>query len=102
MVCFDTPHSRATSSTFRPASTCFSAAIICASVCLLFDMLRPHPEYENRTRLCADLGEQVKSIGHDMPTEDDAIRTRALSAEPWNSFTQWYSCRQQCFAASRR
>jgi hypothetical protein len=33
---------RATSSTFRPASTCFCAAIICASVCLLFDMLRPH------------------------------------------------------------
>src|SRR5208283_3062473 len=38
-VCLDTPTSRATSSTFRPASTCFSAPIICASVCLLFDIL---------------------------------------------------------------
>src|SRR5665213_3645620 len=32
MVCFDTPISRATSSAFRPASTCFTAPIICASV----------------------------------------------------------------------
>src|SRR6059058_6201017 len=36
-LCF----SRATSSTARPASTCFKAAIICASVCLLRDMLIP-------------------------------------------------------------
>src|ERR1019366_251900 len=38
MVCFDTPTSRATSSTLRPASNCFSAPIICASMCLLFDI----------------------------------------------------------------
>src|SRR6266487_2367751 len=41
MVCFDTPTSRATSSTARPASTCFKAAIISASLCLLRDMLIP-------------------------------------------------------------
>jgi len=40
-VCaLDTPTSRATSSTFRLASTCFSAPIICASLCLLFDIPR--------------------------------------------------------------
>jgi hypothetical protein len=33
------PTSRATSSTVRPAPTCLKAAIICASVCLLRDML---------------------------------------------------------------
>src|SRR5579859_7722779 len=38
MVCLLTPTSRATSSVFRPASTCFSAATICASVRLLFDI----------------------------------------------------------------
>jgi hypothetical protein len=38
---FETPYSRATSSTVRPASTCFGAAIICASVCLL--LLITHP-----------------------------------------------------------
>ncbi len=32
------PTSRATSSAFRPASSSFSAPIICASVCLLFDI----------------------------------------------------------------
>src|SRR5207245_511477 len=41
MVCLDTPTSRATSSTARPASTCFKAAIISASLCLLRDMLIP-------------------------------------------------------------
>src|SRR6266566_46230 len=41
IVCFDTPTSRATSSTARPASTCFKAAIISASLCLLRDMLIP-------------------------------------------------------------
>src|SRR6266700_121508 len=41
MVCFDTPTSCATSSTARPASTCFKAAIISASLCLLRDMLIP-------------------------------------------------------------
>jgi hypothetical protein len=30
--------SRATSSALRPTSSCFSAPIICASVCLLFDI----------------------------------------------------------------
>ena len=32
--------------TLRPASTCFNAAIICASVCLLLDIFAPSPEYE--------------------------------------------------------
>ncbi len=38
-VCFETPTSRATSSAFRPASSCLSAPIICASLCLLFDIV---------------------------------------------------------------
>src|SRR6266852_2680788 len=37
-VCFDTPTSRATSSALRPASSCLSAPIICASLCWLFDI----------------------------------------------------------------
>src|SRR6266481_10110055 len=41
MVCLDTPASRATSSNFRPASTCLRTAIISASVCLALDMLLP-------------------------------------------------------------
>src|SRR5690348_7758220 len=40
-VCLLTPTSRATSSALRPASICFSAAIISASVCRLRDMLFP-------------------------------------------------------------
>src|SRR5208283_3758113 len=58
-VCLDTPTSRATSSTFRPASTCFSAPIICASVCLLFDIPRSPFFRTNHTQLCAETGEQV-------------------------------------------
>src|SRR5581483_1524906 len=46
MVCFDTPSSRATSSVARPASTCFSAAIICASLCLLMLIRFPFPSSE--------------------------------------------------------
>jgi hypothetical protein len=36
---FDTPTSRATSSALRPASNCFNAPIISASVCLLIDIV---------------------------------------------------------------
>src|SRR5579864_4599802 len=61
MVCFDTPTSRATSSTARPASTCFRAAIICASVCLLLDIHSSPFFRKNHTQLCANLGEQVTS-----------------------------------------
>src|SRR5579863_9603492 len=61
MVCALTPTSRATSSAFRPASICLTAAIICASVCLLLDILPHLPEYENRTRFCAEIGDQVTS-----------------------------------------
>ncbi len=56
MVCFDTPFSRATSSTFRPASTYFSAAIICASVCLLFGINPPSPKYDFILRCVRILG----------------------------------------------
>src|SRR5512146_2726540 len=42
-VCFDTPTSRATSSALRPASICFKAPIICASVCLPLDINPPFP-----------------------------------------------------------
>jgi hypothetical protein len=41
IVCFHTPNSRATSSASRPASTCFSAAMTCVSVCLFFDIATP-------------------------------------------------------------
>src|SRR5438094_7875172 len=41
MVCLDTPTSRATSSTARPAATCFKALIISASLCLPLDMVLP-------------------------------------------------------------
>src|SRR5262249_40163833 len=41
MVCLLTPCSRATSSVVRPASTCFSAAMICASVCRLLLIVLP-------------------------------------------------------------
>lgn len=51
--------SRATSSAFRPASVCLTAAIICASVCLLLDIVPRLPEYENRTRFCAENGDQA-------------------------------------------
>src|SRR5580698_6616195 len=61
MVCLLTPCSRATSSVVRPASTCFSAAIICASVCRLLlirfsPFLRP-----NRIPKWTDSGGQVRS-----------------------------------------
>jgi hypothetical protein len=52
--------SPATSSTLRPASTCFSASIICASVCLLFDIL-PFPFFRaTHTQLYAETGKQAK------------------------------------------
>ena len=59
----DTPTSRATSSAFRPASSCFSAPIICASVCLLLDMLLPLSFAENHTQLCSERGDQVNGTG---------------------------------------
>jgi hypothetical protein len=62
-VCLLTPTSRATSSALRPASTCFSAAIICASVCLLRDIRLPRSlpsaECQNHTQIYANLGEQI-------------------------------------------
>jgi hypothetical protein len=36
-----------------------TAAIICASVCLLLDIFPHLPEYENRTRFCAENGDQA-------------------------------------------
>src|SRR3989304_195876 len=60
MVCLDTPTSRATSSAFRPASTCFNAAMMSASVCLPLDMLLPLSDLRNHIQFRADLGEQVR------------------------------------------
>src|SRR3990172_5113189 len=59
MVCLDTPTSRATSSAFRPASICFSAPMICASLCRLLHMLLPLSQLRNHIQFRADLGEQV-------------------------------------------
>src|SRR5579875_3327598 len=59
MVCLLTPCSRATSSVVRPASTCFSAAMICASVCLLL-LIRPSPFLRpDRIPIWTDSGGQV-------------------------------------------
>src|ERR1700674_2994630 len=74
MVCFDTPTSRATSSALRPASNCFSAPIICASVCLLFDILSSPSFRTNHTQLCAETGEQVRRIVRPIP----ALGPRAI------------------------
>jgi hypothetical protein len=38
-----------------------TAAIICASVCLLLDIAPHLPEYENRTRSCAENWDQVNT-----------------------------------------
>jgi hypothetical protein len=56
----DTPTSRATSSALRPASICFNAPIICASVCLLFDILPPLSFVRNHTQLRAERRDRVK------------------------------------------
>jgi CheY-like chemotaxis protein len=43
----------------RPASNCFSAPIICASVCLLFDILPSPFLRRNHIQFRADSGDQV-------------------------------------------
>ena len=53
------PFQQAAPPAFRPGSTCFSAPIICASVCLLFDILSSPFFRTNHTQLCAETGEQV-------------------------------------------
>jgi len=67
-LCF----SRATSSTARPASTCFKAAIICASVCLLRDM--PVPLCFDQIILsCVRIqGSRSDGYGRFDPAEDSA------------------------------
>jgi hypothetical protein len=66
----DTPTSRATSSTFRPASNCFSAPIISASVCLLFDIPLPLSFVRNHTQLRSETGDQVtKNVASQTTTE---------------------------------
>src|SRR6266581_7015675 len=55
MVCFETPTSRATSSAFRPASSCLSAPIICASVCWLFDINSPFRNVKLYSVVCGFL-----------------------------------------------
>ena len=54
------PRRWATSSAFRPASICLTAAIICASECLLLDILPHLPECENRTRFCVENRDQAR------------------------------------------
>src|ERR1700689_4455449 len=61
MVCLDTPISRPTSSAFRPASTCFTAPIICASVCPLWLIRFSFLSSDYPTSLCADFGGKVIS-----------------------------------------
>ncbi len=47
-----------------PASTCFSAPIIWASVCLLFDILSSPFFRTNHSQVCAETGEQVSRKRH--------------------------------------
>src|SRR5438105_14831200 len=56
MVCFDTPTSCATSSALRPASSCLSAPIICASLGLLFDMHSPFRNVKSYLVVCGFRG----------------------------------------------
>src|SRR5271155_4575621 len=58
MVCFDTPSSRPTSSARRPASNCFNAPIISASLCFPFD-ITPLLVPQNHIHFPAVSGEQV-------------------------------------------
>lgn len=68
---------RATSSVVRPASTCFSAAIICASVCLL-RLMHPSPFLRpNRIPKWTDSG------GHLSSTRVNADRHLRMAAGPW-------------------
>src|SRR5271156_2901723 len=60
MVCFDTPSSRPTSSARRPASNCFNAPIISASLCFPFD-ITPLLVPQNHIHFPAVSGEQVKN-----------------------------------------
>ena len=53
---------RATSSAVRPASTCFSAAIICASLCLLL-LIQIPLKSDFHTCVCADPRGQVSAPG---------------------------------------
>src|SRR5215469_13261864 len=78
MVCFDTPTSRATSSALRPASSCFSAPIICASVCLLFDIPLPLSFVRNHTRTCSESGEQLRYGSSDWGDRRDAKEAKHL------------------------
>jgi hypothetical protein len=46
----------------RPASNCFSAPIICASVCLLFDIPLPLSFVRNHNQIRAETGDQVRRM----------------------------------------
>jgi hypothetical protein len=52
IVCLEIPYSRPTSSILRPASTCFKATIIWASVCRLAPM--PSPSSRPKSYLLLD------------------------------------------------
>jgi hypothetical protein len=69
---FDTPHFGATSSAFRPASTCFNAAMICTSVCLLKRGLSDILYHRKGIRLCQ---------GKRFPA---AAMSNTLEAEVWS------------------
>src|SRR5882724_2460789 len=61
MVCFETPISRPTSSARRPASNCFNAPIISASLCFPFAM-SPLLVPQNHIHFPADCGVQVNLV----------------------------------------
>jgi hypothetical protein len=60
---------RATSSALRPASNCFSAPIICASVCLLFDFF-PFPSSEIILGHVRKAGSSVRSSSRQRKKSD--------------------------------
>lgn len=80
IVCFDTPNSRATCSASRPASTCFSAAMICRLRVPAFRHRSPTPEYGNRTRSSTGNSDLRLNLSHSRPMNHQ-FRTQHWTAK---------------------
>jgi hypothetical protein len=67
----------------RLPSTCLSAPIICASVCLLFDILLPLSFVRNHTRTCSESGDQVSRVGCGRRTRSHYLQPDRFSETQW-------------------
>jgi len=86
-----TPHSRATSSTVPPASTCFSAAMICASVCQLFSSRTPGLTPKSYPVLYGFRGAGHNTIGRSrMPRVP--YGTQALARQAMSTYRRFETC----------